>query len=81
MIDEEMEEALLRELAKRARKKLASTGVFDPEEAIEAARWAILDLLMPHPSPPPPRSLQNPETFERLAQEIARRLTMKPGRP
>ena len=71
---DEVREALLEAATERARQRFGPNVVLDNEEAIDAARWALTDLLMPRQ----PRTFNvDPEAFERGVQEIAQRLTRK----
>ena len=72
MDDQAIWEEMMGMATERARQRLGSAGVPDPEEAIDAARWALMDLIMPRPS----RAFNlDPAAFERGVQEVARRLT------
>ncbi len=64
-------EALIQLATERARLKLGLGGVPDAEEAEDAARWALTDLIMPRPQRV---SNLDWEAFERGVQEVARRL-------
>ena len=71
MNDDEVREAVVRELTKRALQKIAPKRKPDLEEANEVARWAITDMFVRHLRP---TFNLNPESYERVVEEVARRL-------